>query len=150
MWYLLWLSMAWLPRWLRSKESACNAQNAKFDPWVRRSPGEGNGDPLQYSCLGYPTDRGGWRATVHGVRNELDTTERLNNSSRWQRSLARCCFPVRGKGCLLFWRLRFLFDSCHQTKKQRVSLCWWQLWPQSWVHSSNMLTLCFYLNVPLY
>ena len=32
-----------------------------------RSPGEGNGNPLQYSCLKNPMDRGGWRATVHGI-----------------------------------------------------------------------------------
>ena len=36
-------------------------------PGSKRSPGEGNGNPLQYSCLGNPTDRGAWRATVHGV-----------------------------------------------------------------------------------
>ena len=33
----------------------------------RRSPGEGNGNPLQYSCLGNPMDRGAWQAAVHGV-----------------------------------------------------------------------------------
>ena len=38
------------------------------------SPGEGNGNPLQYSCLGNPMDRGPWWPTVHGV-TELDTTE---------------------------------------------------------------------------
>ena len=32
-------------------------------------PGEGNGNPLQYSCLEYPTDRGAWRAIVHGITN---------------------------------------------------------------------------------
>ena len=37
-----------------------------------RSPGEGNGNPLQYSCLGNPMDRGAWQATVHGVTKELD------------------------------------------------------------------------------
>ena len=37
-----------------------------------RLPGEGNGNPLQYSYLGNPTDRGAWRAPVHGVAKELD------------------------------------------------------------------------------
>ena len=39
------------------------------------SAGEGNGKPLQYSCLGNPVDRRAWRATVYGVTKELDTTE---------------------------------------------------------------------------
>ena len=43
-------------------------------PGFGRSPGEGNGNPLQYSCLGNPMDRGAWQATVHGVAKELDTT----------------------------------------------------------------------------
>ena len=43
-------------------------------PGSGRSPGEGNGNPLQYSCLGNPVDRGAWLATVHGVTKELDTT----------------------------------------------------------------------------
>ena len=38
-----------------------------FDPWVRKIPGGGNGNPLYYSCLGNPIDRGAWQATVHGV-----------------------------------------------------------------------------------
>ena len=40
-----------------------------------RSPGGGNGNPLQYSCLENPMDRGAWRATVHGVGKESDVTE---------------------------------------------------------------------------
>ena len=39
-----------------------------------RSPGEGNGNPLQYSFLGNPTDRGVWQATAHGAAKEWDTT----------------------------------------------------------------------------
>ena len=46
-----------------------------------RSPGEGNGNPLQYSCLENPMDRGAWRATVHGVTKESDTTLQLHNKS---------------------------------------------------------------------
>ena len=42
-------------------------QGTWFDPWVGKIPGEGNGNPLQYSCLGNPMDRGAWWATVHGV-----------------------------------------------------------------------------------
>ena len=49
------------------KESACNAGEPALIPGSERSPGEGNGYPLQYSCLGNPMDRGAWRATVHGV-----------------------------------------------------------------------------------
>ena len=42
---------------------------------LQRSPGGGNGNPLQSSCLEKPTDRGAWRATVRGVTKESDTTE---------------------------------------------------------------------------
>ena len=51
-----------------------------------RSPREGNGNPLQYSCLGNPIDRRAWWATVLGVAEESDRTYRLsNNSSKEQR-----------------------------------------------------------------
>ena len=45
-----------------------------FDPGLGRYSGEGNGNPLQYSCLGNPMDRGAWRVTVHGVAKESDMT----------------------------------------------------------------------------
>ena len=44
-------------------------------------PGEGNGNPLQYSCLENPMDLGAWQATIHGVAKEPDMTEQLNNNS---------------------------------------------------------------------
>ena len=49
------------------KESACNAGDLGSIPESGKSPGEGNGYPLQYSCLENPMDRGAWQATVHGV-----------------------------------------------------------------------------------
>ena len=55
------------PGGLDSKESACNAEDLGSNPGLGRSPREGNGNPLQYSCLGNPMDRGAWWATVHGV-----------------------------------------------------------------------------------
>ena len=49
------------------KESACNGGDLGLIPGSGRSPGEGNGNPFQYSCLENPMDRGAWQAIVHGV-----------------------------------------------------------------------------------
>ena len=49
------------------KNPSANAGDVGSIPWSGRSPREGNGNLLQYSCLGNPMDRGAWRATVHGV-----------------------------------------------------------------------------------
>ena len=50
------------------KESVCYARDLGLIPGLGRSPGEGNGNPIQYSCLENPMDRGTWRVTVHGVK----------------------------------------------------------------------------------
>ena len=63
-----------LPWWLSGKESTGQYRAPEFDPWVGKIPGERNGNPLQYYCLGNPIDRGGWQATVHRVAKVLDTT----------------------------------------------------------------------------
>ena len=70
--YIAYLTHLGLPRWLSGKELTCSAGDVGLIPGLGRSPGEGNGNPLQYSCLGNPMDRGAWRATVHGVA-ESDT-----------------------------------------------------------------------------
>ena len=49
------------------KNPPANAGDVGLTPGLGRSPGVGNGNPLQYSCLGNPMDRGAWWATVHGV-----------------------------------------------------------------------------------
>ena len=54
-------------------------------PGSGRSLGEGNGNPLQYSCLGNPKGRGAWRAIVHRVTKEWDTTELLSMEARGPR-----------------------------------------------------------------
>ena len=56
------------------KNLPANAGDPGSMPGLGRSPGEGNGNPLQYSCLGNPMDRGAWQATVHEVTEELDMT----------------------------------------------------------------------------
>ena len=54
------------------KESVCNAGDLSSIPGLGRSPGEGNGNPFQYSCLGNSMDRGAWWVTVHRVtKNQI-------------------------------------------------------------------------------
>ena len=69
-----WTELNWTERetWsfpgsLVSKESACHARDWNSIPGLGRSPQEGNGNPLQYSCLENPMDRGAWWATAQGV-----------------------------------------------------------------------------------
>ena len=83
---------------LPSKESACNAGDLRSIPGSGRSPGEGNGNPLQYSGLESSTDRGAWQVTVHGV---AESWTQLNDQyfqgseamSRLQRQMCQKC-PV--------------------------------------------------------
>ena len=67
-------------RWFSGKESPCNAGDTDSVPGSGRSPGEGNDNPLQYSCQGNCMDRGAWQAIVHGVTKESDTTL----ANKWQ------------------------------------------------------------------
>ena len=63
-----WRLLIWgFPRSSVGKESSCSAGDPGSIPGSGRSPGEENGNPLQYSCLDNPVDRGAWRATAHGV-----------------------------------------------------------------------------------
>ena len=55
------------PRWLNGKESVCNAGDLSSIPGLKKSPGEGNGNPLHYSCLDDFMDRGAWEPIVQGV-----------------------------------------------------------------------------------
>jgi len=61
------LPLSGFPWWLNGKESACQPGDEGSIPVLERSPEEGNGNPLQYSCLRNPMDRGAWLAAVHRV-----------------------------------------------------------------------------------
>ena len=60
------------------KESAYSAGNAGLIPGSGRSPGEGNGNPLQYTCLENPMDKGAWQSTVHSVAKSQTQLKRLS------------------------------------------------------------------------
>ena len=57
-----------------------DAKDVDLIPGLGRSPGEGNGNPLQYSCLENSTDRGDWWAITHAGHKESDMTERLTHA----------------------------------------------------------------------
>ena len=81
-----WMQLSYytcLPAWwlIISKESSSNAGDMGSVPWSGINPEERHGNPLQYSCLKNPTDRGTWWAIVHGAAKELDLTERLNTNT---------------------------------------------------------------------
>ena len=72
---------------------AGDARDMSLIPVLGRSPGGGNGNPLQYSCLGNPMDRGAWRATVQGVTKALDMTERLSTQGGDNKCQpSHCCY----------------------------------------------------------
>ena len=70
-----------LPKWLNGKEYACSGGDKCLISGLGRSPGEGNGNPLQYSCLENPRDRGAWWAAVYGVAQSRTWLKRLSRSS---------------------------------------------------------------------
>ena len=71
---------------------SCNVGDPYSIPGLGRSPGEGNGYPLQYSCLENSMDKGAWWATVHGVAKSRTQLKRLSSSSSSSRYMKRS-FP---------------------------------------------------------
>ena len=97
------------------KNSPTSVGDAGSTPGSGRFPGEGNGNPLQYPCLGNPVDRGAWQAAVHGVTEESDTTYLLKDkdnccsSSSTQpspSSLVSCLCCTSGLEGTWVWELR--------------------------------------------
>ena len=81
-----------------SKESTCNAGDPGSIPGLGRSPGEGNSNSFQYSCLGNPMDRGAWWATVHGIariRHELATKYKTALKIMFKKKRERELDPLR-------------------------------------------------------
>ena len=81
-----WTELGLEPFYKCDKESACQWRNCRDGSSIHgaeRYPGEGNGNPLQYSCLENPMDRGAWRATVHSHKDS-EATERLTLGLGWQ------------------------------------------------------------------
>ena len=80
-------SLCLLPGGSDDKESACNAGDPGSIPGSGRSPEEGNGNPLQYSCLGNPKDRVAQWATVHGVAKNQTCLRDVKNAQKMVASI---------------------------------------------------------------
>ena len=80
MYFCLVLFQRYPAWWLSDKESACNVGDSGSILGWGRCPGEGNGTPLQYSCLENPMDRGAWWAAVPRVEKESEVAEWLDNN----------------------------------------------------------------------
>ena len=90
------------------KESACNAKDLGSIPQSGRPPGEGNGNPFQYSCLENPMVREAWQATIHRaarIGHDLGITPPppQHKMPQWLDILS--CFYLLGKFCFSFWYL---------------------------------------------
>ena len=87
------------------KESACNAGDSGLIPALGRSPGGGNGNPLQYSYLGNQMDREAWWAIVHGIAKSKTRLKRLNHIHPGGLGGPRSC-----RGACIF-RVRIMKDA---------------------------------------
>ena len=73
----LWVSLVAVVK----NPSTCQCRRQRFDPSVGKTPGGGNGNPVQYSCLGNPMDREAWWATVHVGYSSCKSWRRLNGQT---------------------------------------------------------------------
>ena len=144
----IYIYMAGFPCSSASKETACNARDLGSTPGSGRSPGEGNGNPLQYSCLENLMDRGAWQATVHGVTrvgHHLVTNPPLyiwhyfQFSSHLAYERLKICsvfYPVLFVICNSFF-FPFIFPLCH----------WhFAFYQTSFLYSNSLLILSFPLE----
>ena len=100
LWYLQcpFISTWCIPSWFSGKESTCNSEDTGDEssiPGSGRSPGGGNHNPFQYTCLESPMDRGDWCDPVHGVTQQLHLSDPAAAAKSLQSSLT-LCHPIDG------------------------------------------------------
>ena len=103
-----------LPRWLSGKEPACQSRRQKrrrFHSWVRKIPGVGNGNPLQFSCLENSMDRGAWRAIVHRVAKSWTLLRAYAHTHTHTHTHTHKNNNLQG-GIVIFYKEQLSLDRC--------------------------------------
>ena len=120
------------PGGAESKESVCNAGDLGSVSRSEKSPGEGNGNPLQYFCLENPMDRGAWQARLQSIGLQRVGHDWETNT-RWQ-AASRVCVLLHLKFACI--ELEHLF------------ICGWAIWfPHPWKMPSNAICTCVVVTV---
>ena len=131
------------------KGSACNAGDPGSIPGSGRSPGDGNGNPLEYSCLENSMDRGAWQATVHGV------TKSQTRLSNWHTHYLSSAFPFV---CWILFLSLFLLKLLPLPARHQFFLLY-QPFPSALKHAAtsymwkvhpDLLSLSRYSSSPFY
>ena len=127
-----------------SEESACNAEDPDLIPGMGRSPGEGNGFPLQYSCLENFMDRGAWWATVHGSRRIRQDWVSFTFSLKDDESFYRCSNQPKG------FIHSFILHSTNvywRTTNPDIDFGTWYMSMTNW--KDNLCFINIYINYPI-
>ena len=123
---------AWgFPGGTSGKEPACNVGDTGLIPGLGKSPGGGNGNPLQYSCLENPMDRRAWQATIHRVTlsrtelKQLSTGQHPCSMPTWLRflSINRCWFCQKPFLHLLKWSCDFYSPIFLNSQCSFINIC---------------------------
>ena len=151
-----------LPWWLSSEQYACNAEDMELILGLGRSPGGGNGKPLQYSCLQNPMDRGAWQATVMGSQRvehnwAIEHTHLISNfvlemiQSYLKGTLGRkssILFLVSFLSILaLFLLIRIISYSLKKKNKQKKNLWSWTNLTLLWLVDNSLFPKSHILNL---
>ena len=133
-----------LPQW--GKETACSAGDQGSIPGLGRSPGGGHGNPLQHSCLGNPTNRGAWQATVHRVAK---SQTHLNTEHPCRHVVSIVNSTAMNTGVhASFWAIFFSLLSAQPAAmiiNKSLTVMPGNKQPETWRHSSDQ-SCCFYLK----
>ena len=136
-----------LPRWLSGKESACSVGDAGSIPGSGWSPGEGNGNPLQHSCLGNSIYRGARQATVHRVtRVRHDLATKNNNEIGMITTVAQIhwvCVSICGNWAMHVDHLTFFMIASLYGRFSSHCRSGLSLWEEKQISCSLTVSKCW-------